>query len=88
MMTEQNNLTTADLGTLAKEQLIAMVGLRGATLQKGIEADNALMAAILSGSFTHEDFMRWNDAKIEILIQFGEAETAIIFPAGEGQRVN
>lgn len=85
-MTDQ--LTTADLTTLSKEQLIAMVEARGAALRRAGEIDSSLWTAVLGGSFTHKDFTAWGEAKEKLLLQFGQAETDILFPAGEGQRPN
>ena len=65
-----------------------MVAARGAALRQAGEIDSSLWTAVLGGSFTHEDFTAWAEAKEKLMLQFGEAETAILFPAGEGQRPN
>ena len=85
---DTDNLTIADLTALTREQLVTMVGLRGAAIMKGAEADNLLMQAILGGSFTHRDFTQWNEAKEQILLAFGKDEADVLFPTGKGHRLN
>ena len=87
-MTDQQSLTTADLTTLSKEQLIAMIAVRGLAMRQAMNIDDTLWTAILSGSFTHKDFTAWYSAKEKMMLDFGQAETDILFPAGEGQRPN
>lgn len=85
---QQGSMTNVDLNALSKEQLVAMVALRGEALMSYIEADKLLRQKIDAGKLVFEDMVRMEKTKEAALLKLGESETAIMFGASAGSAAN